>query len=120
MTLRASSSASCSKSSSVKKNNDVLTYCICDTSASWVTGRDECKRSATGQDCTDSVSLPVGVVCSRVSFMSSRRTTHQEHSEMCEVITETAGTIRRNTAGNTTSAVPTTLPAWQTHTHTHI
>lgn len=36
--------------------------------------------------------------------------THQEHSEMCEVITETAGLIRRNVLGFTPGAVPPTLP----------
>lgn len=36
---------------------------------------------------------------------------------MREVITETAGLIRRNTAGFTASAVPTTLPTWYKHTH---
>lgn len=44
--------------------------------------------------------------------------THQEHSKMCEVITETTGLIWRNTLGFTAAAVPTTPPTWHTHTHT--
>lgn len=36
--------------------------------------------------------------------------THQEHSEMCEVITETAGLKRRKALGFTPCAVPPTLP----------
>lgn len=42
--------------------------------------------------------------------------THQEHSKMCEVITETTGLIWRNTLGFTAAAVPTTPPTWHTHT----
>lgn len=51
-------------------------------------------------------------------FLSSPRlTTHQENREMCEVITETAGSIGGHAPGHTAAAAPTPLPTWHTQTH---
>lgn len=66
-------------------------------------------RKIHKQSTTDSMLVLVGVVCSLV-YKKNRPVTHQEHSEICEVITETAGLIRRKAVSFTASAVPTTLP----------
>lgn len=97
--------------------NAVMTYnfvhIVALTSASYISGRKIRRQSAADQIAYGMLVLMGS--SSSLSFIKRRPMTHQEHCEVCEVITATAGLTGRNTQGFTTSAVPTTLSTWHTH-----